>query len=255
MKAIWTGTVSFGAVNVPVKLAPATDDKKVKVSFNFLHQCGEQIKQQMFCPVCDRVVKADELVKGYKHEDGFIICDDSEFDKLTSNKVMEIESFVAREKVENNPMLIEKPYFLLGEDGPLGRGYNMLAQGMTRTGTAAITKTVIWGTERTFALIPNEEEVLVAYALRWSKELVQAPPKPRMEITETVLNMMVLFISQHIKPFNPNEWVNEHRIRQMTLIEAKIAGREPPELDEPVVKPVVDLIAALRESIEQAGVA
>ncbi|HEV3152143.1 MAG TPA: Ku protein, partial [Acidobacteriaceae bacterium] len=144
---VWKGYISFGLVSVPVRLFAAAREEHV--SFNQIHsECGGRIKQQIFCPQCDRVVERSELQKGYEVEKGeyvTVTSDELKTLEAESSDVMEIQQFVSLDEVD--PIYFQTSYYSAAEDSGK-RAYNLLFRGMTREKLAAIARVTLSGREQ-----------------------------------------------------------------------------------------------------------
>jgi DNA end-binding protein Ku len=138
-RSLGSGTISFGLVSIPVKLYPAASSQSV--SFNLLHaKCGNRIRQQRFCPVCNEVVEREGLVKGYEFaKDQYVKVSDEELEALEgeASKAIEISEFVPLSKVD--PVFFEKSYYL-GPDKGGEKAYRLLSDAMTQAGKVALAK-------------------------------------------------------------------------------------------------------------------
>ena len=145
-RSIGSGTISFGLVSIPVKLYPAASSQSV--SFNLLHaKCGNRIRQQRFCPVCNEVVERDGLVKGYEFaKDQYVKISDEELEALEgeASKAIEISEFVPLAKVD--PVYFEKSYYL-GPDKGGEKAYRLLADAMQKAERVALAKFCMRGKE------------------------------------------------------------------------------------------------------------
>ena len=139
---VWKGYISFGLVSVPVRLYAAAREEHV--SFNQIHEpCGARIKQQIFCPTCNRVVERSELTKGYQVDrDAYVLVNNEELKTLQaeSSEAMEITQFVSLSEVD--PIYYESSYYSAPED-PGRRAYGLLLQAMEKLNVAAIAKVTL----------------------------------------------------------------------------------------------------------------
>ena len=142
MRPIWNGAISFGLVNIPIKLYTATESKEIK--FRYLHkECKSPIKYQRYCPVCEEKIENEDLVKGYEYESGhFVVMEDEDFAKipLESLKAIEIIDFVHLTEID--PIFFMKSYYLAPTE--LGqKPYHLLFKAMEETGKIAIARVVL----------------------------------------------------------------------------------------------------------------
>jgi DNA end-binding protein Ku len=262
MRTTWNGSLSFGLVNIPVGLAPATKPaaRQSDVSFRQLHrECGTPIRQKRWCPVHDVEVDADELVRGWEVSKGqFVIVEDADLEALEqhdTSRSIDITSFVKLEEVD--PVFFDRTYFLV----PAGaeaqrRPYALLLEAMKDEGVAALGKFRLAGKEK-LALIRAKGDALVLETLFVSEDV-----KPQDEIDEAVsgsevrgpeLELARQIIASLEAPFEPEALVSEYRASLKEMLEAKLEGREFEAPEEVVETPVVDLMEALRASVAAAG--
>jgi DNA end-binding protein Ku len=265
MRTTWNGSLSFGLVNIPVGLSPATKPaaRQSDVSFRQLHrECGTPIRQKRWCPVHDVEVGPDELVRGWEVSKGqFVVVEDAELEALEtraadSSRTIDITSFVRAEEVD--PIWFDRTYYLV----PAGaeaqrRPYVLLLEAMKEEGVAALGTFVLAGKEK-LCLIRPKGEALVLETL-----FVQEDVKASDEIDEAVgasevrepeLALAKQIIAGLAAEFEPAELRSEYRASLREMLEAKLEGREleAPE-PAPVETPVVDLMEALRASVAAAG--
>ncbi|HEV8460839.1 MAG TPA: Ku protein [Gaiellaceae bacterium] len=262
MRTTWNGSVSFGLVSIPVGLAPATKPaaRQSDVSFRLLHrECGSPIKQKRWCPVHDREVDSDELVKGWEISKGqFVMVEEADLEaieKHDTSRSIDISRFVKLEDVD--PIYYDRTYYLV----PAGaeaqrRPYALLLEAMKDAEVAALGRFVLAGKEK-LCLIRAMGEALALETL-----FVHEDVKDHAEIDEAVstsevkkpeLDLAKQIISSLEGPFEPESLVSEYRERMRELLEAKAAGAEieMPSEDEEAA-PVVDLMEALRASVAAA---
>jgi DNA end-binding protein Ku len=262
MRTTWNGSVSFGLVNIPVGLAPATKPaaRASDVSFRLLHrECGTPIKQQRYCPVHERVVESDELVKGWEVSKGqFVKIEDADLEAIEqhdTSRSIEISRFVRLEEVD--PIYFDRTYFLVPAGAEAAkRPYVLLLEAMKEAEVAALGRFVLAGKEK-LCLIRAKGDALALETLFVSEDV-----KSQAEIDEAVstsevkgpeLDLAKQIISSLSAPFEPDALKSEYREHLRELLEAKLAGTEivAPEPAEPT--PVVDLMEALRASVAAAS--
>jgi DNA end-binding protein Ku len=256
MRTIWNGSINFGLVNIPVGLAVAQQRKDV--SFRTLHrECGTPIKQKRWCPVHERDVEADELVKGWEFSKGqFVIVEESDLEKiaLTRSQSIDIDRFVRLEEVD--PIFFDRTYYLAPAEAlAQRRPYVLLLRAMKEADVAAIGKFVLWGKEN-LCLIRPLGDALALETLFYAEDI-----RSRAEIDEAVegteaqeaeLEMARQLVASLVGEFDPEDFENEYRRDLRALLEAKLAGEEIAVPEPAEVAPVVDLMEALKASVEQA---
>jgi DNA end-binding protein Ku len=262
MRTTWNGSVSFGLVNIPVGLAPATKPaaRQSDVSFRLLHrECGTPIKQKRWCPVHERDVESDELVKGWEVAKGqFLMVEDADLEAIENrdtSRSIEISRFVRLEEVD--PIYFDRTYFLV----PAGaeaqrRPYVLLLEAMKDAGVAALGRFVLAGKEKLCLIRPMGE------ALALETLFVHDDVKDHAEIDEAVagsavkkpeLDLAKQIIASLAAPFDANELRSEYRESLRELLEAKLEGHEIEAPEEPAPAQVVDLMEALKASVAAAS--
>lgn len=254
--AVWKGYISFGLISVPVRLfAAAREDH---VSFNQIHTvCGSRIKQQTYCPVCERVVERSELAKGYPvAKDSYVLVTNDELKKLEadSSEVMEILQFVKLAEVD--PIYYQTSYYSAAEE-PGRKAYTLLMQGMEKLGVAAIAKVTLHQREQIVLIRPYDHGILL-HTLYYPAEVREIAEYGKDEDTSVQKSEVALteeFIRRLTAPFNPDAYKDGYRERVLKLVETKEAGRAAAVNQPPRRKlaPVIDLMDALKKSIEQRG--
>ena len=263
MRTTWNGSISFGLVSIPVGLAPATKPaaRASDVSFRMLHrECGTPIKQKRFCPVHERDLGPDEIVKGWEVAKGqFVIVEDEEIEALQNrddSRSIEISRFVDAAQVD--PIFFDRTYFLVPAQAPAARRpYVLLLNAMHESGMAALGRFVQQGREKLCLIRPKGDALaletlfLVAdvYSQAEIEEAVEetAVKKPELALAQQVIDSLA-------GDFDPSELQSDYRRDLKALLEAKLAGEEiaiTPEADEEEA-PTVDLMEALRRSVEEA---
>ena len=250
--SVWTGTVTFGLVSIPVKLFTATTSHDV--SFNLLHEpCKGRINLQNYCPQCERVIERSELVKGYQYEKNqYVVIQESDLEtiKPESSTNLDIVQFIDLKEVD--PIFFEKSYFL-GPDKSSNKPFQLLAKAMEETGRAAVGKLVMRNHEYLALIRPGMKGLIVHFML-YSDEIRenenQVPED--MEVRPKELQLAKQLVESLSEPFDPQKFEDEHIKRIEEMIEARLKGRKL-TLVKPTAKPkVVDLMDALQKSVAQA---
>jgi DNA end-binding protein Ku len=261
MRTTWNGSISFGLVTIPVGLAPATKPaaRQSDVSFRQLHrECGTPIKQKKWCPVHEREVTADEIVRGWEVSKGeFVMIEDADLEALEqhdTSRSIEITGFVPAEEVD--PIYYDRTYFLAPGNVPAAkRPYALLVNAMRETGTAGVGRFVLAGKEK-LALVRAKGDALVLETLFVAEDVYsQAEIDEAVEeidVKKAELDLARQVIASMASEFDPSELVSEYRSNLRAMLEAKLEGREI-TAPEPVPEtPVVDLMEALRLSVAEA---
>jgi DNA end-binding protein Ku len=261
MRTTWNGSISFGLVNIPVGLSPATTPsaRQSDVSFRLLHrECETPIKQKRWCEFHDREVSADELVRGWEVAKGqFVLVEDADLEaieKHDTSKSIEIGRFVRLEEVD--PIYFDRTYFLVPAAAEAARRpYVLLLDAMKDSGVAAQGRFVLAGKEKLCLIRPMGE------ALALETLFVSADVRDHAEIDAAVagaevkkpeLDLAKQIIDSLAAPFDPEELKSEYRESLRQVLEAKLEGKEFELPVEAEPTPVIDLMAALRASVEAA---
>jgi DNA end-binding protein Ku len=261
MRTSWNGSLSFGLVSIPVGLAPATKPaaRQSDVSFRLLHrECGTPIKQKRWCPVHDREVTQEEIVRGYEVSKGqFLIVEDADLEAIErhdDSRSIEITRFVQGDTVD--PIYFDRTYFLVPDAGAAQRRpYVLLLEAMRQTGTAALGRFVRAGRE-SLCLVRTRDDALVLETLFLAEDVhSQAEISEAVETTDvkdSELELARQVIDSLSGDFEPSALTSEYRRDLRALLEAKLRGEEL-AVPEPVAEaPVIDLMEALKASVAAA---
>jgi DNA end-binding protein Ku len=262
MRTTWNGSISFGLVNIPVGLAPATKPaaRQSDVAFRQLHrECLTPIRQKRWCPVHDVEVEADEIVRGWEVSKGqFVIVEDADLEAIEqhdTSRSIDITSFVRADDVD--PIYFDRTYYLVPAGAEAARRpYVLLLEAMKDASVAALGTFVLAGKEKLCLIRPKGD------ALALETLFVHEDVKSQEEIDEAVsaaevrgpeLELAKQIIASLEAPFEPETLRSEYRASLKEMLEAKLDGREI-EAPEPVAEtPVVDLMEALKASVAAAG--
>lgn len=254
-RSLWSGSISFGLVNVPVKVVTAVRHKEVK--FNMLHEKdGGRIQQKRVCSVDGEEVPFEEIAKGYKvGPDEYVMISPEELEKVDPERTetIDIESFI--DITEIDPIFFEKAYYLIPQKGAT-KAYALLTEAMRRSGRVAIARVVMREKEHLVALRVIED-ALAMTTLLYADEIVPVSeledvPRGAKAPTAKEIAMAEQLISALEKDFKPDSYKDEYRERVLSLIEAKAEGKTvkaPPKRDE---RRPADLVEALKQSLDAA---
>ena len=253
-RAIWSGAISFGLVNVPVKLYTATSPKTVR--FNQLSsKTGARIRQKRVDPTTDEEVPYEDIVKGYEiTPDRFVVITNDELDALDpkATKTIDIEEFV--DLVEIDPIYYDHNYYLAPTAGG-AKAYRLLVDAMRESGKVGIGKVVLRSKQQLCALRPTGE-VLTLTTMLWGDEVLSPDRLDEIgeieeaQASDRELKMAEQLIASLSAQFEPEKFHDEYREQVLALIERKAAGEEiavQPQAEEPAAAP--DLMAALEASL------
>ncbi len=249
-RAIWRGVISFGMVSIPIKLLTATDSKDI--AFRQLRRdTNTRIRQMRWDPVEEREVAYDEIVKGYEYaKDRYVVLEDEDFEKLPlpSRHTVELTAFVAEAEID--PIHYEKSYYLEPEETGI-KPYSLLIRSMQKKGLIAIAKIAIRNKERLCALRPRGDQ-LILETLLFPDEIREPEAIAVAEVSDAEMEMAAALIEMLEGPFDPSQYRDEYREALMAMITAKLEGEEVVTPEAPTAQPAVDLMAALRASVEAA---
>jgi DNA end-binding protein Ku len=258
MRAIWKGAVSFGLVSIAVKLYSATEEKDIR--FHQVHRTdGGRIKYQRTCSVDGEVVSYDDIAKGYDIGGGeMVILTDEDFSELplTTSRAIDVLQFVPAEDID--PILFAKTYYLEPE-GQAAKPYVLLRDALSDADRVAIVKIAIRQREQ-LATLRVHDDVLVLNTMLWPDE-VRTPDfgflDDDIETRPAELAMASSLIDSMAGSFKPEEFTDNYRAALQEVIDAKVEGREivQPEEEEEAPAAAIDLMAALKASVERAKAA
>src|SRR5687768_562008 len=252
-RATWKGFLKVSLVNIPVKVFPATESA-ASISFNQLHaECQSRIQQKRWCPSCEREVPNTELVKGYEFEKGrYVVVNDEDIQKVRveSTRVIDLAQFTDDTAID--PIYVDRAYYL-APDGPMAaEAFAVMREGMA--GKAGIGKVALYGREYLVAVRPQKKG-LVMYTLHHDAEirsideideLHSVPTKVKPEEMKLAKQVVATFDAE----LNLRDYKDEYREGLRKIIDAKIAGEEVVATEVQDPPKVVDLMEALRRSLD-----
>ena len=254
--AVWTGTISFGLVTVPVRLTPATRSRDV--SFNQLEAgTGSRVRNRRVSEQTGEEITSDKIVKGYEIEKGrYVVIEKQELEALApkASHTIEIEDFV--DLVDIDPIYFDSPYYVL-VDEKAAKPYRLLVDAMTELGKVAVGRVVLRAKERLVAIRPLNG-MLCVETMRYADEIVDPAtlglPEDEIEFTDREVSMARQLVETLSADFDGSKYHDEYREQLLALIDKKAAGEEivaQPQTDAPAK--VLDLMAALEASLARAG--
>ncbi len=258
MRAMWKGAVSFGLVNVPVKMFTAVSSHDV--SFHQVHRAdGGRIKYKRVCSVCGEEVSYDEIAKGYESPDGeMVVLTDEDLADLpvSGSREIEVERFVPADQID--PMLMEKSYYLEPEASG-AKPYALLREALRESDRMALVHVAI-RQRSTLAVLRVRDDVIVLQTMLWPDE-IRDPDFGTLgdadDLRPQELDMARSLVDSMTGDYDPEEFDDDYREAMVALVEAKLEGRETVEV--PVEKAgddgggqVIDLLAALQKSVDEA---
>lgn len=252
----WKGYLKISLVNIPIRVFPATD-AAATVSFNQLHrECRTRIQQKRWCPTCQAEVPNTDLVKGYEFEKGkYVVLDEEDIAKVRSEstRVINIVQFADASMID--PVYVERPYYLAPDGNVAAEAFAVMREGMS--GKAAIGKLALYGREYLVAIQPRENG-LVMYTLRHASEVramnaideLQTVPS---KIKPDEIKLARQVIGNFETEGDLTQYVDEYQVELRKIIQAKIAGEEIVAPREEAPPKVVNLMEALRQSLERVS--
>jgi len=257
MQAIWKGAISFGMVTIPIKVFSATEEKDI--SFRQVHVAdGGRIRYKRVCSECGEEVPYSDIGKGYEMADGRMVVlepDDFADLPLSSKKVIDVLEFVPADQVD--PLYLGKSYYLAADGGPGAKPYVLLRDALEGSELYALVKVALRSRE-SLGLLRTHDNVLVLQVMLWPDEVRDsafAAPDEDVEIRKQEKAMAESYIDTLRGEFDPDQYHDEYRQALEQVVEAKAAGVALPaesEEEETEGAEVVDLVAALRASVEAA---
>ncbi len=256
MRAIWRGHIRFSLVTIPVRIYNAIETAET-IRFNQLHKDDNSpVRYEKRCKKCDEVLKQEDLVKGYKYEpDQYVIIKPGDLEKLKlkSTKVIEIQGFVDASEVPAT--LYDAPYFA-GPDGEVAsKAYALLCETLRRSNKLGIGKVVLRDRESVMLMAPHADGGLIMYKLRYPQEVRAVKDVPQLDdavADEDQLKLAQTLVDSMSKSFDQIELRDTYKDAVKELIAQKIDGKEVVAIEEEE-QPVVDIMTALKASIEQAA--
>src|SRR5881296_3002769 len=257
-RAIWKGSISFGLVNIPIALYPATRREELK--FRLLRKSDlSPVNYKRVAEKDGREVPWDQIVKGYEYEKGkYAVLKDEDFQRvdLEATQTVDIQDFVEQDEID--PMFFYKPYYLEPQKGG-DKAYALLRDALKDSNKVGIAKVVI-KTRQYLAGVKPEDGALVLELMHFVDELADTEklhvPK-KVEIGEREITMAKSLIDSMSSKWNPEKYRDDYREALMEVIEEKVeaGGKEIEEKPKKAPKPtkVIDLVSVLQKSLEQTG--
>ena len=252
----WKGFLKISLVNIPIRVFPATDSAAT-ISFNQLHaECQTRIQQKRWCPTCDREVPMSEIAKGYEFEKGrYVVMTEEDVSKVRpeSTRVIDLVQFTDASYID--PIYVERPYYLAPDGNMASDAFSVMREGMK--GKAGIGKLALYGREYLVAIQPRENG-LVMYTLRHAKEIRSMADIDELSTVATkVKPEEIKLAKQVIENFegelNFEEYRDEYQEELQRIIDAKVAGEEVVATAEEAPPKVVNLMDALRQSLDRVS--
>ena len=252
MRAMWKGSISFGLVNIPVRMYTATQEKSLR--FTQLHElCHTPIKYDKVCPHCERSVAGEEIIRGYEYNPGqYVVINDQEWDSFVERSTHTIDILRFVDLSEVDPVFFNKTYYLEpAETG--GKAYSLLQQALASTDKIAVAKITI-RSKVSLAVVRVYQGMLALETIFYPDEIRDEGELDldiQGKVQEKELTMALSLIASLTEPFQPEHYSDERRLGMLELIEKKIQGQDVVVARGPKEgAPVVDLLAALEASLQ-----
>lgn len=244
------GAISFGLVHIPVALHTATQDNDI--SFRQLCPDGSRVKYKRVCASCGKEIEYKDIIRGFEYEeDKYVTVSDEELEKIKTEKDKTIQIIHFTDLANIRPIYYDKTYHAVPETGG-EKALELLRQAMLQENKVAIAKTVMSNSETVLCILPTSDGILVE-KMFYQDEIKELPKEfAHPEVSEAELTMAKTLIASLERPFEPSAYKDEYQERLRKLIADKIAGKEivvPPTEKQ---DNVIDLMDALKASIEQA---
>ena len=252
----WKGFLKISLVNIPIRVFPATDSAAT-ISFNQLHaECQTRIQQKRWCPTCDREVPLSEIAKGYEFEKGrYVVMTEEDLSKVKpeSTRIIDLVQFTDVASID--PIHVDRAYYLAPDGNIATQAFAVMREGMK--GKAGIGKLALYGREYLVAVQPKDNG-LVMYTLRHAKEvrsmdhideLQTVPAKVKPEEIKLAKQVIENFEGQ----LDWDEYRDEYQEELQRIIDAKVAGEEVVATVEEAPPKVVNLMDALRQSLDRVS--
>ena len=252
----WKGFLKISLVNIPVRVFPATD-AAATISFNQLHRdCGSRIQQKKWCPTCEKEVANTDLVKGYEFEKGrYVTLEEDDIAKVRpeSTRVINIVQFAEASLID--PVYVEKPYYLAPDGAVAAEAFAVMREGMA--GKAAVGKVALYGREYLVAIQPRENG-LVMYTMRHASEVRAMNAIDELKTVPAKIKPdEVKLARQVIGNFETGgdltQYKDDYQQQLRGIIDAKIEGREVVTQEVEETPKVVNLMEALRQSLDRVS--
>src|SRR5690348_9375745 len=250
--SVWSGYLTFGLISMPVRLHSGA--RSNHISFNMLHRDDlSRVKQQLYCPVDERVVERSEIVKGYEYRKGeYVVIEPEEIKRIEPKtaKAMEILEFVKDEEID--PVYFESSYYLMPEEAGR-RPYALLQKALAESKYVAIAKITMHNREYTVFLRPQKGGLML-HTMYYSDEVrkVEGFGAPDVELKEAEVKVAHQLIEALADEWDPEKYKDTFQENLKKLIETKLEGGEVAAVEKPKkLAPVVDLMAALKQSLAQ----
>jgi DNA end-binding protein Ku len=252
----WKGFLKISLVNIPVRVFPATD-AAATISFNQLHaECQTRIQQKRWCPHCEREVPNSEIVKGYEFEKGrYVVMSEEDMAKVRpeSTRVIDLVQFTDAAAID--PIYVERPYYLAPDGAMAKDAFAVMREAIK--GKAGIGKLALYGREYLVAVQPRDKG-LVMYTMRHAKEVRAMDSIEELEDVPSKVKPEEIKLAKQVignfeAPLVLTEYSDKYQEELQRIIDAKVAGEEVVTTEEEAPPKVVNLMDALRQSLDRVS--
>jgi DNA end-binding protein Ku len=253
MRAIWSGSIGFGLVNIPVKIYSAVQDSSLDLDM-LEKKTGSHIRFKRVSEETGKEVPFDQIVKGYNLNDKYVILEESDFEAASPKKtrIIEIESFVETQEID--PVYFETPYFIEPDKGG-EKAYQLLHDALEKSGRAGLSRFVMREKEH-LAVIRPKQNYLLLQQLRFEEEL-RSPEDlklPDVHISAKEINVAMQLIKEYSAPFDIDEYQDEYKNELLKIIKSKAGGKKiVPKKLEITYTNTDDLFEQLRASLSKGS--
>lgn len=255
MRAIWSGSINFGLVNIPVRLYPASEDKNL--DFDYLHKKDlSPVRYAKICEKEEKEIKYEDLVRGFEINEGeYIVVTDDDLKRAAPEKTESIQILSFAKEDEIDSKYYETPYYIEPSKGA-SKAYYLLHEALESSKTVAIASFIL-RTRETLGVLKTQGGLIVLNRMRYQEEIrdsseLSIPSKE--QISKTEIDMATSLIKKLTKKFDPSDYHDTYREKLEKLIKAKSKGKKIPEIKAP--KPtakVEDLMSLLKESLNESA--
>lgn len=251
MRSIWNGSISFGLVSIPVKLYSGSEQRSLDLDM-LDRRDSANIRYKRVNEETGEEVAWEDIVKGFKKDDGYVILEDEDFEKANFKKsrTIDIESFVEADEVAD--VLFKKPYFVEPQKGA-GKSYNLLRDALKKTGKLGVA-TFVMRQKENLCLVGVYRDALVLHIIRFSHE-VRNPKDlklPSTKVSKKEVDMAISLIDQYTEKFNYKKYKDVYSNQLMKVINDKAAGKKPKvKKSKSTPTAAKDLMAKLKASLDK----
>jgi DNA end-binding protein Ku len=254
--SVWKGFLTFGLLSIPIRLFSA--GRSERISLNQLHSvCHSRLRMPLFCPTCDRKVERSEIVKGYEYDkDQYVLFTEEELDNIEpdSSRSMEILEFVKLDEID--PLYFDASYYVTPEEEGK-KAYHLLQKALEESGYSAIAKLTMHQREHTVIIRPHKRGNtggMTLHTMFYQEELREVAEYGRnegIEVKDAEKKLALQLIETLAAKFQPEKYRDDYQDSMRALIAAKQQGKDVAPMTHPSRAPIIDLMTALKKSLEK----